>query len=239
MSSFPFFQETRDPVAEHYSSEILHKPCGRIVGSLHDMGEDQGRERTATFEGEGRVRAPIGIVRSPACTHAPARGSWTRPPFRFNARNPLAGREAEYFGHLTRTFDGALSHQDACSEDPFDAERCKDGMLAALSGMRALKIFMRSEGTDPEMHKTAPFHIRPKSHMCHHLVLDSVHHWGSPDEFWCYRDESFAGTLKALAAASRHARTMENVVSEKVLLLGGLRAHAARARCRGDDQLSE
>ena len=69
------------------------------------------------------------------------------------------------------------------------------------------------------------FHVRPKAHVLQHLVEDKLWLWGSPSQFWCYRDEDYVGAVKTIAAKTKHPHTLEERISEKLMILSG--SHAA------------
>ena len=146
-----------------------------------------------------------------------------RTPFRFNAGHHLAGREPEHLGHMVRMFDGLAGFQQACEERPFNETNCRDAMLTFLRELGALYTMWR-EGLGPEQQRFQPFALRPKAHLLMHLVCDKTRLFGSPTEFWCYGDEDFVGAVKLTAARSKHPATLEWRVSQKLMLLHGLKA---------------
>ena len=94
-------------------------------------------------------------------------------------------------------------------------------MFQFLQGMGQLNHMWR-QGLADNLVSAQPWHIRPKSHMLQHLVQDQLDSWGSPSAFWCYSDESFVGSIKNVAMATKHPATLEDRVSEKVVLLAGV-----------------
>jgi hypothetical protein len=66
--------------------------------------------------------------------------------------------------------------------------------------------------------------MRPKAHVLQHLVQDKLKLWGSPSQYWCYRDEDYVGAVKQLANRTMHPSTLEKRVAEKLMLLAGLHA---------------
>ena len=87
-------------------------------------------------------------------------------------------------------FQGILVYQQACAAVPFNEAQCQAGML----------------------------HMRPKVHMCEHLVLESVPMFGSPNSFHCYGDEDFVGRVKQIAQRCRHSATIQYRVLQKLML---------------------
>ncbi len=63
--------------------------------------------------------------------------------------------------------------------------------------------------------------------MLDHLVRHQLRLWGNPRNSWCYGDESYVGALKALAAASHHPATLEQVVMGKMTICAGVHAQLA------------
>ena len=55
--------------------------------------------------------------------------------------------------------------------------------------------------------------------MLQHLVEDKLPLWGSPANFWCYRDEDYIGSVKSIAAKTKHPWTFETRVMEKLRIL--------------------
>ena len=63
--------------------------------------------------------------------------------------------------------------------------------------------------------RSKPWHARQQLHMLRHVAKDQMQRWGSPRNFWCYRDEPFVGACKSICAKTRHPRTLEQVVLDK------------------------
>jgi hypothetical protein len=78
---------------------------------------------------------------------------------------------------------------------------------------------MWREGLEGEQMQGQPFHLRPKSHLLEHLALDKIPLLGNPRDSWCYADEDFVGFVKSIARKTKHPRTLESRVKEKLRLL--------------------
>lgn len=148
-------------------------------------------------------------------------GTARRRAFVFRVGHRLAGREAEYGGLLVRTFDALAQYHRSCGAASFQPEQCKAHMMVFLQSMAALHDMWRA-GVPVAEQAGLPWKLRPKAHMLQHLVSDQLHLWGAPSNFWCYGDEDFVGSVKRLAASSRHPSTLEARVAEKLMLSAGL-----------------
>jgi len=152
-----------------------------------------------------------------------AYGSPGRERYAFRAHSRLAGHTGEHCRLLVALFEGLVAFHDACAVEPFDPEACKSAMYTYLESLEGLKVLWRTGLASPDQHHGLPFWIRPKAHMLQHLVEEQVYIWGSPTLFWCYRDESFVGSVKTTCtSASRHPDTLEATVGEKSMLLCGV-----------------
>ena len=63
------------------------------------------------------------------------------------------------------------------------------------------------------------WHLRPKAHVCQHMVHEKVESFGSPNMFWGYRDEDFVGVVKAIASKTKHPATLEERMIQKLRIL--------------------
>lgn len=144
-------------------------------------------------------------------------GTTAREPFRFRHAHRLQGKVAEHTGLLVRMFEGLVAYHRSCAEVPFVADRCREAMYAFLQALGALNTLWR-EGIAGDSLSTAPFRLRPKAHMLQHLVADQLPVWGSPAGFWCYGDEDFVGKVKVVASRTKHPRTLEVRVMEKLMI---------------------
>lgn len=149
-------------------------------------------------------------------------GTPQRAPFRFRDSHRLRNRSEEHTNLMVRMFDALVAYHRSCDEQPFVPERCRDFLLTFLRAMRSLHDLWR-EGTTDEQRQHAPFHMRPKAHLLHHLAMDQLSRWGSPSGFWCYGDENFVGMVKTISVRTRHPATMEERVMEELMLGIGLR----------------
>jgi hypothetical protein len=118
-------------------------------------------------------------------------------------------------------FTGLVQYTDACQND--EEDECKEGMYLFLSKLMALHDMWWEDLADDGPHE--PFHSRPKVHVLHHLVADQIDMWGVPSRFWNYRDEDYVGAIKRIASHTKHPRTLETRVCQKLMLLSGLHAH--------------
>ena len=125
-------------------------------------------------------------------------------------------------------FEGMTQFCRSCSTSPFDPVACSAGMQRFLDSLLGLNRLWR-EGASEDDAKALPFHIRPKAHMCDHLAKGQIGAFGNPADCWCYHDESFVGCIKAIAAGSKHTKTLETRVAEKCMLLSGIESYQARA----------
>ena len=149
-------------------------------------------------------------------------GTPSRPAFSFRPNSRLGGRSGEYRVQIVRVFEGLVGYQEICDRVPFDSGACAEAMLRFLQACESLSHLWREGLADPEGHNKLPFHLRPKSHVLQHLVLDKVLMWGSPNEFHCYGDESFIGGIKTICSMSKHPATLEQTVAKKAVLRAGV-----------------
>jgi hypothetical protein len=146
-------------------------------------------------------------------------GGGDKGQFNFARGHHLENRTVQHLDLVVATFEGLAEFHDGC--EPFDAERCKRGMLKYLQNYESLWRLWRA-GRSVGQQKPLPFHMRQKAHALHHLVLDKLMLWGSPSRFFNYRDEDYIGVIKVIAGKTKHPRTLERRVSEKLLILSGL-----------------
>ena len=120
-----------------------------------------------------------------------------------------------------------VNYHCGCQAVPFVGSACKDGIYSFLQSFDALHGMCR-EGMSEQAQKHLPWHHRPKSHMLQHIVEDKVPLFGSPNQFWCYGDEDFVGSIKSVCAMSRHPATLEVRVAEKAMITAGTNAYENR-----------
>jgi hypothetical protein len=151
----------------------------------------------------------------------PARGDVpARAPFRFAASHRLSGRDQEHLDLMLQLFQGMAAYCRSCSAAVFDAVACKSSMLSFLDSLSRLNSLWRSGlPVGSPLAKSAPFHLRQKSHMLQHLVMDHIRTYGSPSQFWCYRDEDFVGRVKSICARTKMPSTLELRVLQKIRVL--------------------
>lgn len=153
-------------------------------------------------------------------------GGGGRPPFAFPRRHRMAARTDEHLNLNIELFEGMTTYCRSLAAPQFDPQECKRGMLKFLTAFGALHRLWR-DGVQEDDQKTLPYHLRPKAHMLHHLVLDQLEVHGSPAATWCYADESFVGSIKRVAGSTKHPNTLEQRVGEKAMLKAGLVAFEA------------
>jgi hypothetical protein len=146
-----------------------------------------------------------------------------RDPFRFRPDSRLAGHEEEHTLFQVCLFEGLSEFFQSLEVEPFDPNACKAGMYKYLTNLRALNQLWRLDLHTAAERKAMPYHLRPKCHLCQHLVEDKVPLFGNPKLFWGYRDEDFVGTIKRIAAKSMHPMTLERRVMEKICIFYGLK----------------
>jgi hypothetical protein len=122
---------------------------------------------------------------------------------------------------LVAMFQGMVRYVRSISTVPFIQQDCKEGMFTFLQSLSGLNKLWRIGLTERES-KAMPFHLRPKSHALQHQVQDQIQYFGSPSQFWCYRDEDFVGAIKTMAAKTKHPFTLEQRLLEKLMILEGL-----------------
>ena len=179
-----------------------------------------------------RHAARFGLVLARVHAH----GGQGRPAYAFRAHSRLAGRSHDHGRMLVGLLEGLVDFHDACAAQPFDAAVCKEAMYKYLENLDGLRNLWRSGLATANEPQGLPFWVRPKAHMLQHLVEEQIQTWGSPIHFWCYRDESFVGSIKTTcAAASRHPQTLEATVGEKCMLLSSVNSY--EAKYFGDDSV--
>jgi hypothetical protein len=148
-------------------------------------------------------------------------GNGVRPPFRFNAAHRLAAQTATHCDLLVQLFTGLSQFLLSCSAQPFDIAPCRAAMYLYLQSLEKLNKLWRN-GLPEAQQTSQPFHIRPKSHVCQHMVEEKIESFGSPSSFWCYRDEDFVGFIKNIASKTKHPATLEQRMIEKLRILAAL-----------------
>ena len=132
------------------------------------------------------------------------------------------GNQSETHGDLlVNLFEGFLEFTTASSASPFVTQDCRDAMYKYLQALEALNRLWR-HGGPLDLRKKLPFHVRPKAHACQHLVEEKIESFGSPNAFWCYRDEDFIGAVKGIARKTKLPATLEYRVLQKLRIWAAL-----------------
>ena len=158
-----------------------------------------------------------------ALAHRHLRGAPGRAPLRFGRGHNLHERHDEHCQLVVEACEGMVGYHRACGADRFDPVACRTSMYRFLQSMSALHALWR-DGLTVRNQTVQPFHLRPKIHILQHLVEDQLLLWGSPSRAWCYRDEDFVGAVKLVASRSKHPATLEQIMTDKLMLLSGLGA---------------
>jgi hypothetical protein len=144
------------------------------------------------------------------------RGNAQRPPFEFRGR--LHGQEQVHLTNLVAACEGMAEFQRAVSVVPFDEGKCRTAMYKCLQALVVLHDLWRA-GLPETAHGKLPFHIKRKAHMLQHLCEEKLPMWGSPSRIWSYRDESFIGAAKIIAASSKKPNKLDRRIIEQLLIL--------------------
>jgi hypothetical protein len=144
-------------------------------------------------------------------------GDGPRAPFGFRPGSRLAPQQALHLNLLVAMFEGFEGYTRSCSQEPFPEEQRRQYMHQFLQSLSALHDLWRT-GIPANAHKFMPFQLRQKAHLLLHLVQDKIQLWGSPAAFWCYRDEDYIGTVKGIAAKTKHPFTLETRLLEKLMI---------------------
>jgi len=144
----------------------------------------------------------------------PAQSAWTLP-----RQHRLRTRVQEHLRLQHDMFAGMVRYSAACQADHFDATVCRESMLYFLKSLSSLHFLWRDRCENPN---NQPFALRPKSHCLQHLVQDHIITFGSPSQFWCYRDEDFCGAVKSICSKTKAPATLETNVLKKLRILAGL-----------------
>jgi hypothetical protein len=155
-------------------------------------------------------------------------GDATRAPFVFGQRHRLSEQSVQHGDLLIALFEGLLAYHQSCAASPFSVDNCKSAMYRYLQSLEALNAMWRA-GVPLELQASLPFHLRPKAHLCQHLVEDKIQAYGSPSGFWCYRDEDFIGACKTIAHKTMHPATLEVKMLQKLRILAALGSDALTA----------
>jgi hypothetical protein len=149
-------------------------------------------------------------------------GNAGRPAFEFRANHRLALETARHRDLLVLLFEGLVEYHESCSREPFSVAECRAAMYKYLQALGELNRLWRAGCTEAEQ-TTLPFHLRPKAHVCQHMVEEKIELFGSPSTFWCYRDEDFVGSIKNIARKTMHPATLEKMLVHKLRILAVLR----------------
>jgi hypothetical protein len=236
----------QDAVGSLFWLEITHRPLYRNrARGLAALNRELNLYYTANSNQDMSRVTPVSmsqiISRNPGYPHLKAKAAQTRhlaefclilarrhrfgdasrAPFAFGPRHRLAGRSLEHGNLLVELFEGLLGYHQACAASPFSAEDCKASMYKYLQSLEALSCMWRT-GIPLASQGSLPFHVRPKAHLCQHMVEDKIPAYGSPSSFWCYRDEDFVGNCKIIAHKTMHPATLEVKMLQKLRILAAL-----------------
>jgi hypothetical protein len=141
-----------------------------------------------------------------------------RGAFRFQNTHRLAADSQTHIDLLVNLFQGLHDYTESCMASPFSVDECRRAMYVYLQSLEALHKLWR-RGLPLEHHGPQPWHLRPKAHVCQHMVHEKVEAFGSPNMFWGYRDEDFVGVVKAIASKTKHPATLEERMIQKLRIL--------------------
>jgi hypothetical protein len=176
-------------------------------------GRDLGYPYLKCKAAQTRHLAQFGLVLARRHKH----GDGARAPYTFKHGSRLAPHSAAHLDHLVEMFEGMEGYTRSCGQVPFPEEQCRRGMYKFLQSLAALHGLWRT-GIPQHTHKFMPFSLRKKSHVLQHLVDDKIGLWGSPAAFWWYRDEDYIGTVKRIAAKTKHPFSLETRMLEKLMI---------------------
>ena len=187
------------------------------LGSFAPIRPSQLRSASTpypTFKGKAAtIKRMSSFCLALAHKHA---GHLDREAFFFRPTHRCYGHAAEYCDLVVSCFEGLRAYIEASDSLPLDIDACADGMYLFLGSLEQLhQLWCVGLLTDDEKGKQ-PFHVRPKCHMCGHIVDDQLALWGNPRNSSSFKDESFYGGMKHVCGASKHPHTLEVTVMQKV-----------------------
>jgi hypothetical protein len=144
-----------------------------------------------------------------------------REPFRFEVGHRLEDKTREHVDDQVEVFEGMCQYLRAVSQDEFNANDCKAGLMRFLRALGRLEHLWHSGLSHREQAKE-PYHLRQKAHLLEHLALDQIDRYGNPSRWWCYRDESFVGSVKRVASKTKAPATLEVRIMQKLRMLEAL-----------------
>jgi hypothetical protein len=133
----------------------------------------------------------------------------------------MAAQSARHCDLLVQVFEGIFEYTEACVATPFSIPDCRAAMYKYLQSMKAINVLWRA-GVPEDAQGHLPWHLRPKAHVCQHMVEEKIEAFGSPNAFWGYRDEDFVGACKNIANKTQHPKTLERRMIEKLRILAVL-----------------
>jgi hypothetical protein len=104
-------------------------------------------------------------------------------------------------------------------------------------GQRTLRLYgalhdeargREGSGERPAVADRLTWPIKPKFHLFDHLVNDVIPTYGSPREYWTYRDEDFMAQVTALAEQTPNPSTLAGQILRKAHLYEALLATRPR-----------
>ena len=187
------------------------------------IGSDPGYPYLKCKAAATRHMADFGLLLALRHQHGGISHGRELPLLLFGQGHHLFERRQQHLDLVVQLFQAMVDFHNSCSAKPFIEDVCSTAILIFLETMRSLHDLWRETLSD-ERKKKQPWHLRQKAHALQHLALDKLQIFGSPSQYWCYKDEDFMGSVKTIAAKSKHASTIDQRVSEKLMLQVGLQA---------------
>jgi hypothetical protein len=149
-------------------------------------------------------------------------GNAAREKFAFKPNSRLGGSTDQHNDDVVLVFEGFADFCNICSAEEFSEQDCERAMFQFLQGLERLNRLWRRGLPNGKLAARMPWNVRPKSHLCDHLVSGMIQMYGSPSAFWCYRDEDFIGVIKRIARNTKLPISLERRVMEKLRIWAAL-----------------